>query len=158
MCFVWSKWSLDLGLTEDDMCLYLANKLCTACWCNPARMSWRPKIDREWNSHGAESARPRGSPSLQTICNYLYLFMYLYLQLPKRRTFRMLLEPQCTGSITRTRHSLCLEINFFGRSLLQLSLIKPSQVIFMIKFSPTALNFGYDFVLLVHFLWHPVCK
>ena len=27
---------------------------------------------------------------------------------------------------------------------------------FMVKFSPTALNFGYDFVLLVHFLGHPV--
>ena len=27
---------------------------------------------------------------------------------------------------------------------------------FMVKFSPTALNFGYDFVLLVYFLGHPV--
>ena len=27
---------------------------------------------------------------------------------------------------------------------------------FMVKSSPTALNFGYDFVLLVHFLGHPV--
>ena len=26
----------------------------------------------------------------------------------------------------------------------------------MVKFSPTALNFGYDLVLLVHFLGHPV--
>ena len=26
----------------------------------------------------------------------------------------------------------------------------------MVKFSPTALNFGYDYVLLVHFLGHPV--
>ena len=26
----------------------------------------------------------------------------------------------------------------------------------MIKYTPTAFNFGYDFVLLVHFLWHPV--
>ena len=26
----------------------------------------------------------------------------------------------------------------------------------MVKFSPIALNFGYDFVLLVHFLGHPV--
>ena len=30
----------------------------------------------------------------------------------KKRTFRMLLKPQCTGSITRSRHPLCLEINF----------------------------------------------
>ena len=29
-----------------------------------------------------------------------------------KRTFRMLLEPQCTGSITSSRHPLCLEINF----------------------------------------------
>ena len=34
--------------------------------------------------------------------------------------------------------------------------MKPSQVIFLIKFSPTGLNFGYGFVLLVHFLGHPV--
>ena len=40
---------------------------------------------------------------------------------------------------------------FFGRFLLKLSLIKPSQVMYMVKFSPTALNFGYDFVLIVDF-------
>ena len=28
---------------------------------------------------------------------------------------------------------------------------------FMVKFSSTALNFDYDFVLLVNFLGHPVC-
>ena len=45
----------------------------------------------------------------------------------------------------------------FGRFLLRLSRIKPSQVIFMVKFCRTVLNFGYDFVLLVHFFWgHPV--
>ena len=26
----------------------------------------------------------------------------------------------------------------------------------MVKYSPTALNFGYDFVLVVHFLGHPL--
>ena len=31
---------------------------------------------------------------------------------PKKRTFRMLLEPHCTDSITSSRHLLCLEINF----------------------------------------------
>ena len=67
----------------------------------------------------------------------------------------MLLEPQCTGSITSIKHPLCPEINFFGRFLLRLSLIKPSQVVFMIEFSPRALNFGYDFVLLVHFFGTP---
>ena len=44
---------------------------------------------------------------------------------------------------------------FFSRFLLRLSLIKPSQVMTMVRFSPTALNFGY-FVLLVIFLGHPV--
>ena len=28
---------------------------------------------------------------------------------------------------------------------------------FMVTISPAAVNFGYDFVLLVHFLGHPVC-
>ena len=31
---------------------------------------------------------------------------------PKKCTFRMLLEPQCIGSITICRHPLCLEIDF----------------------------------------------
>ena len=36
-----------------------------------------------------------------------------YIQgVPKKCTFRMLLEPQCTGSITSSRHPLCLGINF----------------------------------------------
>ena len=34
--------------------------------------------------------------------------------------------------------------------------IERSQVMSMVKFSPIVLNFGYDFVLLVHFLVHPV--
>ena len=38
---------------------------------------------------------------------------------------------------------------FFGQ---RLSRIKCSQVMPMVKSNPTALNFGYDFVLLVHFL------
>ena len=40
---------------------------------------------------------------------------------------------------------------FFGRFLLRLSRIKRPQVMSMVKFSPIALNFRYDFVLLVHF-------
>ena len=44
---------------------------------------------------------------------------------------------------------------FFGRFLLRLSLIKSSQVMFMVKYSLTPLNFGYDFVLLVHFFGTP---
>ena len=31
---------------------------------------------------------------------------------PKKTTFRMLLEPQCTGSIRSSQHPMCLEINF----------------------------------------------
>ena len=30
------------------------------------------------------------------------------------------------------------------------------QIMSMVKFSPTALNFGYDFVLLVHLFWDPL--
>ena len=45
---------------------------------------------------------------------------------------------------------------FFGSFLLRPSLDKPSQVMFMVKFSPTKLNYCYDFVLVVHFLEHPV--
>ena len=44
---------------------------------------------------------------------------------------------------------------FFGRFLLRLGRIKRSQAMYMVKFSPIALNFGYDFVLLVHFLGTP---
>ena len=42
---------------------------------------------------------------------------------------------------------------FFGRFLLGLGRIKRPQVMSMVEFSPTALNFGYDFVLLVHLFW-----
>ena len=49
-----------------------------------------------------------------------------------------------------------LESVFFGRFLLGLSRIKHPQVMSMVKFGPRALNFGYDFVLLVIFLGHHV--
>ena len=45
---------------------------------------------------------------------------------------------------------------FFGHFLIRLSRIKRPQIMSMIKFSPIALNFGYDFVLSIHFLGHPV--
>ena len=67
----------------------------------------------------------------------------------------MLLEPPCTGSITSGWHHLVLE-SFFLVVYYRLGRIKRSQVMSMEKFSPTALNFGYDFVLLAHFLGHPV--
>ena len=35
--------------------------------------------------------------------------------------------------------------------------MKPSQVMYVVKFGPTVLNFGYDIFLLVPFLGHPVC-
>ena len=38
--------------------------------------------------------------------------MYMYTECPKKRIFRVLLEPECTGSITICRHPLCLEIDF----------------------------------------------
>ena len=44
---------------------------------------------------------------------------------------------------------------FFGHFLLRLSRIKRPQVMSMPKFSPTALNVDYDFVLLVHFFGTP---
>jgi len=40
-------------------------------------------------------------------------------------------------------------------SLIRLSLIKHSQVMFIVQFSPTALNFGYDSVLTVNFFRAP---
>ena len=42
---------------------------------------------------------------------------------------------------------------FFGRFLVRLRRIKRPQVMSMVKFSPIALNFGYDFNVLVHFLY-----
>ena len=49
---------------------------------------------------------------------------------------------------------MCLEMIFLVVSLL--SLINPSQVMFIVKLSPTALNF--DFVFLVHFFWDTLYK
>ena len=42
---------------------------------------------------------------------------------------------------------------FFGRFLLRLSMTERPQVMSMVKFSPTTLNFDYEFVLSVHFFW-----
>ena len=70
-------------------------------------------------------------------------------------TNRMLLEPRCTGLITKIRDPLCLYF-FFGCFLLRLCRIKCSQVMFMGKFGPTALNFGKDFSIGQFFLGHPV--
>ena len=67
----------------------------------------------------------------------------------------MLLEPQCTGSITSGRHPLGLGNVYFARFLLRLCRIKCTQDISMGKFGPTALNFGYDFFPLVRFFETP---
>ena len=64
----------------------------------------------------------------------------------KQVLFRMLLEPRCTGSITSSQHP-CIWKLFFGSFLPRLSGINRSQVIWIGKFGPTALNFasGYFF-------------
>ena len=46
----------------------------------------------------------------------LYVHIIVYTGVPKKRAFRMLLEPRCTGSITSSRHPLRLEINFVAVS------------------------------------------
>ena len=67
-----------------------------------------------------------------------------------------MLEPQCTAlAQSQEAGTPCVWKLIFGRFLLRLSLIKPSQVMFMVRFSPTSLNFGYDFVLLVQFFGTP---
>ena len=82
-------------------------------------------------------------------------FLTIYIQgVPKKLTFSLLLEPRCTGSITSGWHHLSLE-SVFCRFLLRLSRITRLQVMSMVKFSPIALNFGYDFILLVHFFGTP---
>ena len=59
----------------------------------------------------------------------------------------MLLEPQCTAlAQSQVAGIPCVWKLFFS------SLIKPFQVMFMVKFMPTALKFGYDFGLSVLFL------
>ena len=53
-------------------------------------------------------------PPMEEEVEYIYSHMeYIIQGVPKKRTFRMLLEPQCTGSITSSRNPFCrLEINF----------------------------------------------
>ena len=75
--------------------------------------------------------------------------------------FMVLLEPGAHFALHRLNHQWLAPLGpgkcFFGRFLLRLGRIKSSQVMSMVKFGPEALNFGYDFVILVHFLGHPVC-
>ena len=66
----------------------------------------------------------------------------------------MLLDPRCKGAITNSWHH-CVWKLFFGLFLLRLSWIKRPQVMSMVNCSPTVLNFGYDFVLLVPFFGTP---
>ena len=63
----------------------------------------------------------------------------------------MLLEPQCTGPITSSRHPLCLEIAYFVFK--RLSRITYSGVRSMGKFGPTKLNSVQDFFLSVTSFW-----
>ena len=41
-----------------------------------------------------------------------FSFAWLHIMSKKKRTSRVLLEPQCTGAITSSRYPLCLEIDF----------------------------------------------
>ena len=72
----------------------------------------------------------------------------------------VLLEPGAHFALHRLNHQWLAPLGpgkcFFGRFLLRLGRIKSSQVMSMVKFGPRALNFGYDFVLLVIFLGHHV--
>ena len=77
-------------------------------------------------------------------------------RMSKKCTNSMLLVLWRTGSITSGWYHLGLRSVFWCFFLLRLSRIKSTQAMSIVKFSPTALNFCYDFVLLVHFLGHPV--
>ena len=61
----------------------------------------------------------------------LYLLEVKLQGVPKKGTNRMLLEPQCTGSITSSKHALGLGNVYFARFLLRLSRIKGFQDISM---------------------------
>ena len=92
--------------------------------------------------------------------------VHIYRVSQKKGTFRMLLEPRCTRSITSSWHpshpdsdELLSANDFFGRFLVRLlSKIKRSQVMSIGHFGPPALNFGYDFWALAtfwsHFFWN----
>ena len=112
-------------------------------------------LQRRQSRHEQEAFRQRRVQSSHWIFPKLSFngikFSIQYRVSQNKRTFRMLLEPHCTGSNTICRHPLCLEIDFFGRFLL--SRIKRPHV--NVKFSPIALNFGYNFVLIVHFFGTP---
>ena len=47
----------------------------------------------------------------------------------------------------------CVWQSIFGSFLLRLSRIKPSQVVYMVKFGSTVLNFAYDFFFISKFFW-----
>ena len=49
----------------------------------------------------------------------------------------------------------CVWKSIFGLFLLRLSRIEPSQVMYMVKFGPRVLNFGYNCFLLVPFFGTP---
>ena len=78
-----------------------------------------------------------------------------YYRVSQKSDYGMLFKPWCTGWITSGCHHLGLESVFFGRFLLRLSRVNRPQVMSMVKFSPTAFKFGYDFAALVHFFGKP---
>ena len=63
--------------------------------------------------YGCNGTREVSFKSKITCTNNIANRDQLWLQgVPKKRTFRMLLKPQCTGSIKSSRNPLCLAINW----------------------------------------------
>ena len=109
----------------------------------------------KWFMTSSESMRQVRNSSFINIIFCVLIIYHVYRVSKKMAKNRMMLEPWCTGSITSGRHPLGLE-NVFGRLIiLRLCRIMCSPVMCLVKFSPTAFNFSYDFVLLVTFLGHP---
>ena len=79
----------------------------------------------------------------------------IYTGCPKKVTNSMLLEPLCSSSITSQWSASLWPGKCFFLSLIRLSRIKRSQAMSIVQFSPTALKFGYDFVLTVNFFRTP---
>ena len=78
----------------------------------------------------------------------------IYIGCPKKRTILECCWSHSALAQSQVAGIPCVWKSIFWPFLLRQSLIEPSQVMFMVKFSPRALNFG--FVILTHFLGHPV--
>ena len=74
---------------------------------------------------------------------------------PRKTNFHNATGPTVHLAQSPISDALCVWKSFFGHLELRLGRIKPSQVMCMVKFGPTVLNFGYDFFLLVPFFGTP---